>query len=146
MSQCTYSFLAPPPLALQVAVSLVSLCQDLGQGQSSTRAAAQNTAVNTLTAFSRSGQPAARSFQTFPRLLCRPHSQAREFSVEEIIPVLQFLCSGLEESYLQDQGDKTGKRLRGERDFLLTCLEATLVALGRKVRHGFTAVVVQFLS
>ena len=53
--------------------------------------------------------------------------------MEEIIPVLQFLCSGLEDSYAEDQGDKTRKRVRGEREFLLTCLEATLVALGRKV-------------
>ena len=32
------------------------------------------------------------------------------------------------------QGEKSRKGVKGEREFLLTCLEATVIALGRKVQ------------
>ena len=44
------------------------------------------------------------------------------------------------------QGEKKKKGLKGEREFLLTCIESTIVALGRKVNKSFRSYTFQVSS
>ena len=102
----------------QVTLQLVSLCQELTGGQAAVKAAAQNVAVNTLTAFG--------------RWLCKDaEDQTKSRSVDEIIPVFQYLCSSTEECYADT--DKANKKNKAEKEFLVCCLETTIKSLHKKV-------------
>ena len=101
----------------QVTLQLVSLCQDLTTGQAVVTAAAQNVAVNTITAYG--------------RWLCRDGDETQGRSVDEIIPVFQYLCSKTEECYAE--ADKTNKKNKAEKEFLVCCLETTIKSLQKKV-------------
>ena len=102
----------------QVTLQLVTLCQELAGGQAAVKAAAQNVAVNSLTAFG--------------RWLCKDaEDQTRSRSVDEIIPVFQYLCSRTEECYADT--DKANKKNKAEKEFLVCCLETTIKSLEKKV-------------
>ena len=106
----------------QISLQLVSLCQDILTATSSpaTRTAAHNVAANTLASLG--------------RWLCRTET---ERAVEDIIPVLQYLCSRAEETFLSTAPPPPGtaitKKSRAERDMLLSCLDTTVRSLNKKV-------------
>ena len=101
-----------------ISLQFVSLCQDVLSSSSSpaTRTAAQNVAANTLACLG--------------RWLCRTDT---ERAVEDIIPVLQYLCSKCEESFLTAVNSGVSKKVKAEREFLLNCLDTTIRSLNKKV-------------
>ena len=107
----------------QISLQFVSLCQDILSNTSSpaTRTAAHNVAANTLASLG--------------RWLCRTET---ERAVEDIIPVLQYLCSRAEETFLATAPPPPGagglsKKSRAERELLLSCLDTTIRSLNKKV-------------
>ena len=106
----------------QISLQLVSLCQDILTATSSpaTRTAAHNVAANTLASLG--------------RWLCRTET---ERAVEDIIPVLQYLCSRAEETFLSTAPPPPGtgitKKSKAERELLLSCLDTTVRSLNKKV-------------
>ena len=101
-----------------IALQLVSLCQDVLSSTSSTaaRTAAQNVAANTVACLG--------------RWLCRTDT---ERAVEDIIPVLQYLCSRAEDSFLTTSTAGLNKKVKAERELLLSCLDTAVRSLNKKV-------------
>ena len=106
----------------QISLQVMSLCQDILTNTSSpaTRTAAHNVAANTLASLG--------------RWLCRTDT---ERAVEDIIPVLQYLCSRSEETFLSTTPTTpvsgSSKKSKAERELLLSCLDTTVRSLNKKV-------------
>ena len=106
----------------QICLQFVSLCQEVLTTTSSpaARTAAHNVAANTLACLG--------------RWLCRTDT---ERAVEDIIPVLQYLCSRAEETFISPtqppQGSGLSKKSKAERELLLSCLDTTIRSLNKKV-------------
>ena len=102
----------------QICLQVLSLCQDIfcQTSNTTTRTAAQNVASNNLSSLG--------------KWLCRTET---ERGVEDVIPVLQYLCTKIEECFSQD---KTNKKSKQERDMLLCCLDTTIKSLNRKVTES----------
>ena len=104
----------------QICVEVVTMCQEILTAASSatTRTAAQNVAANNLSCLA--------------RWLCKNDT---ERGVEDVIPVLQFLCTNIEECF-SSSSDKSNKKSRQEKEMLLCCLDTTVKALSTKVTQS----------
>ena len=96
---------------------MLTLCQDIVNktNNTTTRAAAQNVAANTVSCLG--------------KWLCKTDTDR---GVEDVIPVMQFLCTKIEDGFSNgsDKGDKKGKV---EREMLLCCLDTCVKSLNKKV-------------
>ena len=87
-------------------MQMLTLCQDIVNktNNTTTRAAAQNVAANTVSCLG--------------KWLCKTDT---ERGVEDVIPVMQYLCTKIEDGFTCGN-DKGNKKVKVEREMLLSCL------------------------
>ena len=104
----------------QIVLQILTFCQEIISNTTNTitRAAAKNVAANTVSCLS--------------RWLCRTEN---ERAVEDVIPVLQYLCTKLEECFVS-LSEKGHKKLKFEKEVLLCCLETSIRSLNKKVTES----------
>ena len=100
----------------QICLQVLSLCQEIisHSTNSTTRAASQNVAANTVSCLG--------------RWLCRTDND-RE--VEDVIPVLQYICTKIEECFTKNHSKE--KRIKYEKEMLLCCLDTCIRSLNKTV-------------
>ena len=101
----------------QICLQMLALCQDIVNKTNSTttRAAAQNVAANTVSCLG--------------KWLCKTDT---ERGVEDVIPVMQYLCTKIEDGFTS-ASDKGNKKAKIEREMLLCCLDTCVKSLNKKV-------------
>ena len=98
-------------------MQMLTLCQDIVNktNNTTTRAAAQNVAANTVSCLG--------------KWLCKTDT---ERGVEDVIPVMQYLCTKIEDGFTCGN-DKGNKKVKVEREMLLCCLDTCVKSLNKKV-------------
>ena len=101
-------------------MQMLTLCQEIVNqtNNTTTRAAAQNVAANTVSCLG--------------RWLCRTDT---ERGVEDVIPVMQYLCNKIEDGFT-NVIDKGNKKAKIEREMLLCCLDTCVKSLNKKVTQS----------
>ena len=104
----------------QICLQVLTLCLEIltTTTVTTTSAAAQNVAVNTVSCLS--------------RWLCRNDTDR---GVEDVIPVMQFLCNKVEECFTNNTSNKKNKT---EKEMLLSCLETSIKSLNKRVTESST--------